>query len=376
MNNRDNLLGVFQAIYRWRKAIRNICIISLIGSIVYSLTLDNYYQASTIFYPASPRLANPELIFGYTSQVTDYFGSDRDLDRLDEIANSGEVVDFMVKRFDLYQVYGLDSTSLKGRAKVREYFRNLYVAQKNKNDAIELSVEDTDPKRAAEMANAARDKINEIAQRLIKSSQNRLLATFEENIKNKAAELEILGDSLRLLQAKYNIYSGAEQGEQLSAQLSKAESEVIRSRARLEVLENNPLIPRDTVEYIKANLRAYERERQNLMSPNLKNSGVSVKDYNEGLPKVSVMTDLHFQARKQLSFDLERYNQIRAAYNTDIPAVQIIEIAEPPLLKSRPKRSILVIASVVAAFLFSVLGVLIAEAYSDFKWKDITKSDG
>jgi capsule polysaccharide export protein KpsE/RkpR len=373
MNNRDNLLGVFQTMYRWRKAIRNICLIVLIGSIVFSLTLDNYYQANTIFYPASPELSNPELIFGYTGQVTNYFGSDRDLDRLDEIANGAEVVDFMVNRFRLYEVYGLDSTSLKGRAKVREYFRNLYVVQKNKNDAIELSVEDTDPRRAAEMANAARDKINEIAQRLIKNSQSKLLATYEGNIKNKAAELEVLGDSLRRLQARYNIYSGAEQGEQLSAQLSNAESEIVRSRARLEVLENNALIPRDTIAYIKANLRAYERERQGLMSPDPKGGGgVSVKDFNEGLPKVAVMTDLHFQARKQLSFDVERYNQIRAAFNTDIPAVQIIELAEPPLLKSRPKRSMLVVASVVAAFLFAVLGVLIAEAYRDFKWKDIT----
>lgn len=373
MNNRDNLLGVFQAIYRWRKAIRNICLIAIIGSIAFSLTLDNYYQANTIFYPASTELSNPELIFGFTGQVTHYFGSDRDLDRLDEIANSAEVVDYMVHRFRLYEVYGLDSTSLKGRAKVRKYFRNLFVAQKNKNDALELSVEDTDPRRAAEMANAARDKINEIAQRLIKNSQSRLLATFEENIKNKAAELEVLGDSLRRLQAQYNIYSGAEQGEQLSSQLANAESEIVRSRARLEVLEGNPIIPRDTIAYIKANLRAYERERQSLMSPDPKGGGsVSVKDFNEGLPKVAVMTDLHFQARKQLSFDLERYNQIRAAFNTDIPAVQIIELAEPPLLKSRPKRSIIVVASAAAAFLFAVLGVLIAEAYRDFKWKDIT----
>jgi uncharacterized protein involved in exopolysaccharide biosynthesis len=372
MNNRDNLLGVFQTMYRWRKAIRNICIIALVGSIAFSLTLDNYYEASTIFYPASPELSNPELIFGYTSQVTHYFGSDRDLDRLDEIANGSEVTDYMVRRFGLYEVYGFDSTSLKGRAKVREMFRNLYVAQKNKNDAIELSIEDTDPKRSAEMTNAARDKINEIAQRLIKNSQARLLATFEENIKRKNVEIEVLSDSLRYLQARYNLFSVVEQGEQLSTQLSTAEAEIVRSRARLEVLENNPYIPRDTIEYIKANLRAYERERQSLLSSDVTSDNFSVRRFNEGMPKVNVMTDLHFQARKQLSFDLERYNQIKSAFNTDIPAVQIVESAEPPLLKSRPKRSILVIVSVVAAFLFSVLGVLIAEAYRDFRWKDIT----
>lgn len=372
MNNRTNLLGVFQTIYRWRKAIRNICLVALVGSIAFSLTLKNYYQASTIFYPASMELSNPELIFGYTGQVTQYFGSDRELDRLDEIANSSDVIDYIVNRFHLYDVYGLDSTTLKGRAKVREYFRGNYVAQKNKNDAIELSVEDTDPQRAAEMANAARDKINDIAQQLIKNSQGRLLATFDENIKKKTADLDRLADSLQGLQTKYNIYSGVEQGEQLTEQLSTAESEIVRGRARLEVLENNPIIPRDTIAYIKANLRAYERERQKLMAPNASDAGsVSIKSFNEGLSKVSVMTDLHFQARKQLGFDIERYNQIRAAFNTKIPTVQIVEIASAPLLKSRPKRSVLVIASLVAAFLFSVIGALLAEAYRDFRWADI-----
>ncbi|MCB0527688.1 MAG: hypothetical protein KDC65_04365 [Saprospiraceae bacterium] len=375
MSQRDSLTGVFRSIYRWRKTIRNICLIVLVGSIGFSLLLDNYFKATTIFYPASPELANPELIFGYTSQVTQYFGSDRYLDRLDEIANSNEVIDFMVRKFGLYEHYDIDSTSLKGQFKVRERFRKLYAAQKNKNDAIELSIEDTDPKMAAMMANAARDKVNEIAQRLIKGSQQKLLATFEDNISRKTEELELLGDSLRILQSRYNIYSVSEQGEQLSTQLARAESEIVRSKARLEVLENNPLIPRDTIEYIKANLRAYQRERQSLMQPDPQGDNLSIKQFNTGLPKVSVLTDLHFQARKQLSYDKERYNQIKAAYNTDIPALQVVEVAEKPLLKSRPKRSIIVIASVVAAFMFSVLGILVAEAYRDFNWKEIIRGD-
>ncbi len=369
MAQHDNLIGVFQTIYRWRKTIRNICLITLVGSIGFSLMLDNYFKATTIFYPASPELASPELIFGYTSQVTQYFGSDRDLDRLDEIANSNEVVDYMVRKFGLYRHYQIDSN-----------FLNLYSAQKNKNDAIELSVEDTDPQMAATMTNAARDKVNEIAQHLIKNSQSKILATFEDNIQRKAADLELLGDSLRDLQEKYSIYSVTDQGEQLSIQLAKAESEIVRGKARLEVLENNPLIPRDTVEYIKANLRAYQRERQSLMTPEPGGDNVSLKRFNQGLPKVSVLSDLHFQARKQLSYDKERYNQIKAAYNTDIPALQVVEAAETPLLKSRPKRSVIVIASLLAAFLFSVLAVLIAETYRDFRWDAITspraKEDG
>ncbi len=373
MENRDNLLGVLQTIYQWRKTIRNVCILALAGSIGFSLLLDNYYQATTIFYPASPQLANPELMFGNTGQVTDYYGSDRDLDRLSEIAVSKELEDFMVQAFNLYAHYGIDSASKQGPFKVRQVFRALYNAQKNKNDAIELNMEDTDPRMAAEMANAARQKINTIAQRLIQESQGTLLKAFEGNIKRKKAELELLGDSLRRTQAYYGIYAPTAQGEQLSEQLTKAESEIARNRAKLEVLEPDSSIPRDTIAYIRANLKAYERQRQQLMNAasGAGSDNMTIKRFNEGSPQIAVLQDLHFQSRKQLSYDLERYNQILATYNTDIPAVLVVETAEVPLIKSRPKRSIIVLASLVGAFLFTVLAALVADSYKDIRWKAI-----
>jgi len=372
MENRDNLLGVFQTIYRWRKTIRNVCVLALAGSIAFSLTLDNYYQATTIFYPASPMLANPEMLFGNTGHVTDYYGSDRDLDRLSEIAAGKELEDFMVQEFKLYAHYGIDSTSKEGPFKVRQLLRSLYNAQKNKNDAIELNVEDTDPKRAADMANAARKKIDKIAQRLIKESQATLLTAFEGNIKRKKFELELLGDSLRRTQAFFGIYDPVALGEQLSEQLTTAESEITRSRAKLEVLEKDPQIPRDTIAYIRANLKAYERQRQKLMtSEPAADQNITIKRFNEGFPQIAVLQDLHFQSRKQLSYDLERYNQILATYDTEIPTLLVVETAETPLIKSRPKRSIIVLAALAGAFLFTILAALIADAYKDIRWQDV-----
>ncbi|HND89404.1 MAG TPA: hypothetical protein PK971_13810, partial [Saprospiraceae bacterium] len=154
-------------------------------------------------------------------------------------------------------------------------------------------------------------------------------------------------------------------------QLAQAESEIVRLGAKLEVLQGNPLIPLDTIEYIKANLKASQRQRQSLITTDPKGDNLSIKSFNEGLPLVSVVSDLHYQARKQLSYDKERYSQIKAAFNTDIPSLQVVEHAETPLIKSRPKRSIIVIVSVLAALLFSVLGALVADAYRNVNWKEL-----
>ena len=87
------------------------------------------------------------------------------------------------------------------------------------------------------------------------------------------------------------------------------------------------------------------------------------------MPLVAVIADLHFQARRQFSYDLERYYQIRAAYNSNIPAIQVVSIAERPIMKIRPKRTVIVVASLAAAFLFTLLAALIADAYKDVNWK-------
>ena len=55
--------------------------------------------------------------------------------------------------------------------------------------------------------------------------------------------------------------------------------------------------------------------------------------------------------------------------------VLIIEEADTPLIKNRPKRSVIVLASVLGAFLFSVLGALVADAYRDIDWKSITRKE-
>lgn len=374
-HNRENLLGVLRTLYRWRKTIRNICLITAVGSIIISLLLPNFYKSTTIFYPASPQLANPELIFGFTSNVTEYFGSDHDLDRLLEISVSNEVVDYMVQKFDLYTHYDIDSTKNDGPFKVRKKFRKLYSVQKNKNDAIEISIEDKDPVLAAEMINAVRAKINLLGQRLTKDSQSKLLAAFDDNLARKRIEIVRLDDSIQLLQRRYGVFDAGSQQKQLSEALSTAETEISKSKGKLEILANNPLIPQDTIEYIKANQRANEILRRGLTQREPTDDRLTLPRLNEVMPKLSVLQDLHFQARKQFTYDLERYNQIKAAYNTDIPALHVVEKGEVPLRKERPVRSVIVIASVLAAFFFSLIGALLADAYKEVNWDSITRAD-
>ena len=196
MQARETLIDITKLILRRRKAIlRNIAIAAVVA-IVVSLFLPNYYQATTIFYPASPDIMKPEHIFGQSSQPMEYYGSGLDLDRMLTVAQSNDLVDKMVDSFGLYHRYDIDSTGKLARFKVQKAFRALYSVKKTKLDAIELSIEDKDAEVSARMANAAREKINEISSALIKENLNELANTIENTLQKKQIEIKVLNDSI------------------------------------------------------------------------------------------------------------------------------------------------------------------------------------
>ncbi|HHH49536.1 MAG TPA: hypothetical protein ENK52_01005 [Saprospiraceae bacterium] len=362
MNHQDNLLGVLKTLFKWKKQILWTCFLAGIGSIVISLMLSDYYKSSTTFYAASPDMAKPEPV-GAPLKERQYFGREPDIDRLIAIAESGEVANFLIKKFGLYAHYDIDSTQVKAAHKIRLKFGKLYAVKKTKYDGIELSMEDKEKQLATDIVNAARDKVNEIAQRLIKESQHKQLQTFESNIKAKEKDIQMFSDSLTRVRERFNIYSTISQGEVLSAQLSKTKSKLSRNKAKYQLLSKSSSIPRDSILLLSAEIKGAEAELIDLNK--------QVELFSKGRITVNLLKDILTEAGDQLSLDRERYKQLKVAYESNIPALIILEKGKIPLIKSRPKRSIIVIASVLVAFLFSVIAVLLMDTYRDVNWKEI-----
>lgn len=373
MENQDNLLGVLSTVVRHRKMLLRFAILAAVLTAGISLLLPNYYASTATFYAASPQLANPELTFGNTGQVTEYYGNEHDLDRLLTIAESNELVDFMIKKFDLYVHYDIDSTKTKAPHKIREHFRKLYSVEKTKADAVEITVEDTDREYAAMMANAAMGRINAIASRLTREGMGKMLAGFETLMTDKKWMLDNYSDTIRVLRERYGIVDVNSQAELLAKMIADAESESTRGNSRLKELEGNPDIPRDTIAYLKADIKAAEKELFDLTDPNSRKS-LNLKRFNAGQSAVMEFQDLHFQARKQLSYDIERYKQIQATFKTEIPSIHVVQVAEIPVVKSRPVRSIMVIAATLAALVFGLLAALFAEHYKGVNWSELGRN--
>jgi tyrosine-protein kinase Etk/Wzc len=365
MEQKDHLLSALGSVLRWRKAIILITLAAVVVSSVVVLVVPVYYKSTSIFYAASPDMAMPERVFGTSSEAMEYYGEKADIDRILAIANSNELADYLIQEFGLMEHYKIKTSNPKAPYYVREKLRKRLKVQKNKFDAIELSIEDTDKELAARMANAARVKIDELAQRLIKESQAQVLKTYATSMEEKEAMLQVLSDTLQGLRERYGVFNTTTQSMQLSVLLAESDSKLSMNRAKLGYLQNISGVPRDTIVFLQAQVRAHEEETKSLSE--------RIGRFNQGMAQVEVLSQQHEEAREQLGLDKERLKQIQIMYNSYFPTIHVVEPAAVPIIKSRPKRTLLVAASTLIALVFSVLGVLILELYRDVDWRELLK---
>ena len=67
---------------------------------------------------------------------------------------------------------------------------------------------------------------------------------------------------------------------------------------------------------------------------------------------------------------MDRYNMIKNAFESIVPSIILIEKGQIPIVKERPKRLLIVLASIFATLLVSVIGVLLINNYSHINWNE------
>jgi tyrosine-protein kinase Etk/Wzc len=358
-NQNESLIDILALLYKKRRMIITVCITTSVICAGISLLLPNFYEASTQFYAASPDLAQPDPV-GNQSEQREIYGNDHDVDRLITIANSSEIKNFMIEEFDLYNTYDIDPDKPLAKHKVMLKLEKLYNIKKTKYDAIKLSFEDKDPERAAEVCNAVRNKVDSIASGLIKESQVKLIASYESKLQAKQAQYDEIADSLYVVRGRYNIFNTQSQGEAFGASMVQLEGSVQSYVARITMMKNNSAIPRDSIAIAEAKLAGFRSQYNKLIK--------NISSYNDGYPKVLKYERELKDFGDQLNLDKERMKQLKAAYNSKINAIHIVEKAEAPAYKSRPKRSYIVVGVAMVSFLFMSLWLILVDQFKKDNW--------
>jgi hypothetical protein len=369
MNHSDNIIGLLRIWIKWKKTILILTgAAAFISAIASWFLMDNYYKSNTIFYATSSDAQKPDKLFGVSSETIYYYGTPDDLNRILAIAESAELREHLTKKYNLYARYEYDSVDLKSRHDFEEHFKELYNVEKNKLDAIELSMEDKEPEFAQKITLAAREFINLKATELIKNNQSKMGLNFESSLKQQEKELIQLEDSLRKLRTTFGIYNAEMQSKNITDLYNIAQARLARVSAQVRALEKEPRANQDTIIMMRSLVKGLENEIATLSKNN-------IATFNNGVGAIEVLTQVHEQKRKQLGYDAVRFEQLKAVQRTSQPSIIVIEEPRVAVIKSRPKRSLVVLAAVFATFVFTTLGAILLENYKKIDWNSLKDVD-
>ncbi len=355
MANDTSLLSIINTINKWKKTILFGVVCTGVATAIVLFLKPDYYKAETVFYAANPDLAEPSPL-GYSDKRSYVFGTGEDLDRMFSIVTSEETILYLIKKYNLHNHYKIDSSSNNGRHKMRLAFKDNYSVSKSKYDAIVLAVEDTDPKMAADIANHARDYADSIAQKLFKNAQGQMMNTNKSNIEHQAMIVDKLIDSIKRLKIQYQIIEPSYQARALSDEIVKAQGNLAEAKAKAQFYKNYES-KRDSVIKFQANAAGYLDKIAQLEKNHI--------SFDKGVNELKRLEQEYGRASDQVSIMKEKDKLISSSHSNKFVAVHVVDRAYPPDFKSRPKRLIIILASMLIASLAAISGVLLIESFNN-----------
>lgn len=373
MNNaQESLLDTIKVLFKWRKVILYTTLGVAVLTAIIVLLLPNYYNSSALLYPANLRIASRGALFGNADESLDIFGKSADLNRIMMVAESDEIVHHLNDRYNLYERYDIDSTHSKAFHYAKLNFLSHYNVRKNEKDALEISFEDKDPEDATEMLWTTIGKIDELVRRMTKRNEEIIMEAYRKRIDVKQGLYDSATDSLMRTREKYGIVDVETQRELLTETITQAEAGLAKYKGKLAAMQGGNA-RRDSINKVKTLIGALQTQISTLKGETSSENTINIDKFNKGRELVLLMETGQEFLSEELLFLRDRYFQLQTVYNTNISAVYMLEPPSKPLIKSRPKRTFLVVSATFFAFILSMLGVLLFENYKSVDWKRTLK---
>ena len=314
-------------LYKWRKPLIIIALIAAVVSGGLSFLITPKYKSAVVLFPTSSNAISKALLadnFGGKADIME-FGEEAQTEQLLQILNSNEIRSRVIKKFDLMHHYDIDPESRYKMTKMYDEYSNNITYKRTEFMAVEITVLDKEPQMAADIANYISDQLDSVKNKMQKERAFKAFKIVETEYKKLVTDIRTMEDSLTVLR-KLGINDYETQSEAYNTQLA------------LELSKNN-----------KPAIQAIE-EKLKLLG-----------EY--GSAYVSLRDELELE-KKQLSVIKAKYDEAKVDAQEELPAKFVVDKAYKAERKSYPVRWIIVVVSVLSAFLLSILTLIIIENFS------------
>lgn len=258
----------------------------------------------------------------------------------------------LVARFKLQALYG-DKTLTDALINLDRHTNVV----SGKDGLIVVTVEDTDPKRAADMANAYVEELQGLTKRLAMTEAAQRRVFFEDKLKDAKQHLADAEVELKKIQEKTGVLQLEDQGRVAIESQASVKAEIAAKQVQLQVMgksmtESNPEFARAAEA-----LRGLNEQLQQMLEGGSGEDDIILaksKAPEIGLQYVRKLRDVKYY---ETLFELmaKQYEMAKVDEASQGTLIQVVDYATVPEKKAKPKRALLVVLSTLAGLLLAVI---------------------
>ena len=350
-------------LYQWRRFILIVVGVVAVLAVIITLMMDNVFRAqSRVLLPArsSGGLLSAAIVDNLPAAAKSFIGGGGgDYTRYLSVLTSRNMYERVVERFDLIEVYETQESETAQADAMSMLADNTEFLVDTEFEHLTVAVKDTDPERAAAIANYYVDQLTLINAELSAQSATQFRKFVEQRHDETAAKLDSVHYALRDFQQKYGVMELEKQGEQFLSFTAELRIAAAQAQLQYETLlsqygPENSAVKAMQQQAASAN-RTYEQA--------LRGAESLMPVSKENLPQVS-LEYIELERERMIQSTLLQYirpvlEDARFDEERQVEAVQVVDEAVPPVIKYGPRRSIICIAAVLSAFILAVLFVLV-----------------
>lgn len=263
-------------------------------------------------------------------------------DQYVSLMESATIRDRVVQRFDLVKVYGAQYP-VDARYALGE---NVRIAPGKKDNLIFVEVDDPDPKRAAEIANAMIEELklllNSIA--LTEAQQRRVF--FEKQLAD--AKVKLGSAQQALYAAGFNEAELKADPQAAAESYARTRAELATAEVKLAMLKTGRADNAPEVQGQLAVISSLKRQLSGMETPNRESLRAGFVSAYRDFKYEETMFEMYAK-----QFELARLDEAKEG-----ALVQVLDVASPPVRRSKPRR--LTIAAAVALLTFLLSATVVA----------------
>ena len=344
-----NLVHAVGLVLRGYKIILACVFVGLALSVTVALLLPKTYTAEAVFLPpVSAETAQSASLFSRQDPSDLYLGM------LASRSVATSVID---------QVHLKDVFHVRLYAQARAILSNATRFSVNKNTLISISVQTTDPKLSAEIANAYLDALYKLNGSMAASASGyrrefyeQQLAMERDQLSQAEADMQTVQEKTGLILPESEAAAGVSATARLQASLEEAQPRL--STLLLSATDQNP-----QVQQLRAQIGALEGQIRNQQTnpSGAPGTGIPSGARLPGLMLDYLRTSRQLKERETLYDSLmQQYQKARLASLDPGPQLEVVDPAIVPEGKTGPPRTLIVIVGTFLAGLAGLLWVLLS----------------